>query len=359
MIPEDVINDCDHVIIGEGEKIILPLLEGKIKDKIVYAPKVENLDDLPTPDFSILKDSNKIKIFPIMTSRGCFNDCDFCSVTKMYGKKFRAQSPERVLEEIIAINEYTGGKKRLFFADDALAANPFRLERVLDLIINKGLKIKWSAQSGVMIHKHPKVVEKMKRAGCTNVFFGFESINPESLKEMRKNQNVSDIVKVTKVFHDYGISVCGMTMFGRDADTKDIFRATSDFYEKIKLDYFQGTAIIPFPGTDVYKKFKGENRVLYEGKWEIWEGLHVVHKPAQMTPYELQQGIIQCYKDFYSSENWKREMGRTLAKTLGGIFSGNIPLWDPVIMRFLGGIIIKNWIKNNRKFLEDLRKNYS
>jgi hypothetical protein len=145
-------------------------------------------------------------------------------------------------------------------------------------------------------------------------------------------------------------------MFGRDADDKDIFSATSDFYRKIKLDYFQGTSIVPFPGTGWYNFLKPQNRVLYEGMWELWEGLHVVHKPAKMTPYELQQGIIQCYKDFYSPETWARESARTLTNTLKGAFSGDFPSWYPAMMRIFGTAIVKNWIKHNRGFLKELEK---
>lgn len=357
MAPKNVIDYCDHVIVGEGENVIIPLLECKIKKKVVYAPRVENIDDLPTPDFSILKDSNKIPIFPIMTSRGCKRNCDFCSVTKMYGRDFRAQGPERVLKEIRAINKHAKGKM-LFFADDTLALDPQRLEKILDLIIKSGMKIKWSAQVDSLIHHHPKLIEKMKKAGCRDVFIGFESVNPESLREMRKAQNVSDIVKVTKEFHKCGIAVCGMTMFGRDADSKNIFKTTNNLYKKIRLDYFQGTSVIPFPGTDWYKKLKAEDRVLYEGQWELWEGLHVVHKPAKMTPYELQRGIISCYRDFYSIKNFVREFGRTLTRTLLGIFSGKFPRWYPVIMRLMGAFIVKDWIKHNKDFIRELEKDY-
>lgn len=367
MVPQDVVDYADKVIVGEGEKVIIPLLEGKIKDKIVYAPQVENLDELPIPDFNLIKESKKIRVYPIMTSRGCKKNCDFCSVTKMYGRAYRSQSPERVLKEVIAINNYTKGKKRLFFADDTLAEDPNRLEKILDLIIDSGIKIKWSAQVNALIHRQPQIIEKMKKAGCEDVYIGFESVNPDTLKERRKSQKVSDIVESTKMLHDYGIGVCGMTMFGSDSDDKDIFKRTVDFYKKINLDYFQGTSVTPYPGTDWYKKLKAEDskgeghkensksRVLFEDKFHRWTGQLVVHKPAKMTPYELQQGIIYTYLQLYST----KEALRTLTKYIAGklkLTKERVPSFNVVKIKFAARYIAKDWIKHNRDFLKELER---
>jgi radical SAM superfamily enzyme YgiQ (UPF0313 family) len=70
MIPGDVEPYFDQIIVGEAENIIIDVLSGKIKDKMVYAPRYNNLDDLPFLNFNLLKDSEKMNVFSIMTSRG-------------------------------------------------------------------------------------------------------------------------------------------------------------------------------------------------------------------------------------------------------------------------------------------------
>lgn len=89
MLPDDVAECADHVVVGEGENVIVGLLEGRLRDKIVHGIPVKNLDDVPMPDFSLVKDHHRMKHIPIMTSRGCPYDCDFCSVTEMFGRGYK------------------------------------------------------------------------------------------------------------------------------------------------------------------------------------------------------------------------------------------------------------------------------
>ncbi|MEK7203229.1 MAG: radical SAM protein, partial [Patescibacteria group bacterium] len=118
MLPNDVTPYFDQVVVGEAENSILDILSGKIKEKIVYCQRPEDLDSLPIPDFSLIKGSERISNIPVMTSRGCPHHCNFCSVTAMFGKKYRSQSPDRVLREV---SRYKKGV--IFFIDDNFTAN--------------------------------------------------------------------------------------------------------------------------------------------------------------------------------------------------------------------------------------------
>ena len=100
MIPDDVTPHFDRVVVGEAENVILDVLAGRTTDKVIRAARPEQLDGLPMPDFNLIKDSDKIKVWPLMTSRGCPFDCNFCSVTEMFGRDYRSQKAEKVIEEI-------------------------------------------------------------------------------------------------------------------------------------------------------------------------------------------------------------------------------------------------------------------
>jgi len=301
------------------------------------------MDSIPTPDFSLIKYHNQIRIYPVMTSRGCPYNCNFCYVPGMFGREYRTRSEEKVLEDL---KPHDG--KKVFIADDHLAANPKRLERMLDLFIDEGLNVNWSGQVRVEITKsqHSGIVEKMKQTGCHDVYVGFESIDPRTLKEIGKDQTVDDIKRTIKVFHDYGIGVCGMTMFGSDSDRSDIFRRTIDFYRENKLDYLQAMAQTPLPGTPWAAHLERESRILHK-IWRFYDALHVVHRPANMAPYELQEGIIQSYRDFYSGRNMLGDVGRAI--------KGTLPSPHVLAMKLVGRLIVEEWARYNMPYRNMLR----
>jgi len=353
MLPEDVEPHFDQIIVGEAEQVIIDILSGKIKDKVVYAPRYGNLDDLPFLDFSLLKNSEIMKVFSIMTSRGCPYDCNFCSVTKMFGREYRAQSPQRVIDEILS---YKYG--RIFFSDDNFAANLKRTDQLLDLMIATGFKRHWSTQVRTEVTRNPQFVRKMKKAGCNTVYVGLESINPQSLKEMNKKQSLKDIERTIKVFHDNGIAVHGMYIFGADSDTRDVFRKTSDFNLETGLDYVQYCILTPLPGSKTYSQFEREGRLLHK-KWDFYDGLHAVFQPRNMTADELQQGALRCFQDFYSLSRamkcaWDTTVNSAAATIKKTYTSAHFPSLRPALMRWAGGKIIKNWIEYNNSYLEYL-----
>ncbi len=353
MIPGDVEPHFDQIIVGEAENIILDVLSGKIKDKIVYTPGYKDLDALPFLSFNLLKESEKMNTYSIMTSRGCPYDCNFCSVTKMFGREYRAQSPQRVIDEILG---YKNGV--IFFSDDNFAANIKRTDQLLDLMIENEFNRRWSAQVRTEVTKKPKFVSKMKKAGCNTVYVGLESINPQSLKAMNKHQSLEDIKRTIKVFHDNGIAIHGMFILGNDTDTKDVFKRTSDFSIKTGLDYVQYSILTPLPGSRTYSQFEKEGRLLHK-KWDFYDGMHVVYRPKNMTADELQRCTLRCYKDFYSFPRAVKSAFNTTvnfaATTIKKTYKkAHFPSVRPTLMRLAGRRIIINWIDYNKAYLKYL-----
>jgi len=246
MMPEDVINDFDQVFVGEAENHIVDLLTGKLTGKVVIGARVDDMDTLPVPDFKLLKGWERMKIFPVMTSRGCPFNCNFCSVTEMFGRGYRVRSVDKVMEEVALHRDH-----RIFFVDDHFVVNKTRTHEMLDKMKKMGFSgKKWSAQVRTEVTKDIHLVQRMKEAGCATVYIGFESINPESLKEMQKGQTVEDIRRSIKVFRKNGILVHGMFMFGSDSDTREIFPSTSEFCLRSGLSSVQYLVLTPLPGTE-------------------------------------------------------------------------------------------------------------
>ena len=315
---EEGLQHADYVFRGEADKIITPLVDAILSGdgledipglsfrrngEIVYngpAPLVQDLDELPNPDFSLLWRTNKIplKYLPaaIMTSRGCPYNCSFCSVTKMFGKEYRFRSTEQVLEDL-SLMDLEG--RRLFFCDDHLAANETRLYELLEGVLSRDLKFSWAAQVRVNVARNEKLLSLMRRCGCRTLYLGFESINPATLASYNKHQTVQEIESSIHLIRKYGIRIYGMFVFGADTDTIETVDATSDFAIRNGIETYQTLILTPLPGTTLFEEFKQQGRLL-TNDWSKYNTHHLVFEPAMMKSEELHLAIIRGLKKFYS-----------------------------------------------------------
>jgi len=255
-LKEEAARYADHVAIGEGEDIILKIIEGKITDKYIYGNNLSEIDNVPPPNFDLLEKNEKMNIYPMITSRGCPFDCDFCSVTQMFGRRYRTNPINRVIEDFKSLDG-----KRIFIYDDNFTANIRRSHKLMDRVIAEKMNLKWSTQVRVDVARDEKLVAKMRAAGCKRVYVGFESVNPKTLEIFNKHQGVQDIERSIKVFHDNDIRVHGMFIFGSDEDDNTVFEPTLDFCNKNKIDTVQYMALTPLPGTYTYNRIKKEGRL--------------------------------------------------------------------------------------------------
>ena len=283
---------------GEAESLIVDLVEGRISDSMVQGQPIENLDDLPLINYGLLENHESMDIIPIMTSRGCPFDCNFCTVTKIFGKKFRMQTPERIMREIRNALQFFR-TKAIFFYDDNFAANRKRVEEVCQLINQEGLDIEWVTQVRSDIAREPELLKQMAHMGCRFFFIGFESINNETLKAMHKSQTREDIERAIRIIREIGINIHGMFIFGDDNDTPDTIQATVDFAVAHHIDTVQFMILTPFPGTKYYDDIVAQDRLIHK-RWDYYNAMYTVFRPAAMSALRLQQETIKAYERFYS-----------------------------------------------------------
>lgn len=350
---EEAIKHADQVAIGEGEELIIDMIEGRLTDKFVYGDKIQYLKNVPSPDFNLLEKNNRLNIYPMITSRGCPFDCDFCSVTQMFGRKYRTNPLDRVINDCKKLD-----RKRVFIYDDNFTANVKRSHELMDRLISEGIKMKWSAQVRVDVARDKNLVRKMSQAGCKRVYVGFESVNPKTLENFNKKQTVADIERSINIFHANNIRVHGMFIFGSDEDDQSVFEPTLKFCNKNKIDTVQYMALTPLPGTYTYNRIKKEGRLLHQD-WDHYDGIHVVHKPKKMTPHQLQKGIIDTYQDFYSYIMASRDALEASADFIGNLFHltankiSDLKI-NRTMFKFVGHAIVNRWTKLNKKYMEYL-----
>jgi radical SAM superfamily enzyme YgiQ (UPF0313 family) len=287
----------------------------RVGDGYHHTPKPHrvDLDTLPTPDLDLIVGFGKPGAIPMITSRGCPWDCDFCSEVSMFGRAFRFRSEEKVIEDIRYYSRRYG-KIAIFFADDNLAANQARLERLCREIIANGLVRSYSGQIRLDLAKQPKTLSLMFKAGFERAYIGYESTNAESLEAIGKGLNAKDMAKYTRIIHSRGLEIHAMWVLGFDTDTiatvKDNIRAAI----KWKIETNQFLILVPIPGSRMYEKFKKDERI-FNRDWSNYDGHHVTFYPAKITPRQLQVAVMleampklynhwQTFRIFVD-ENWR------------------------------------------------------
>lgn len=136
-LPEEAAAHADHVIVGEGESVILDVVEGRLTDKIIRTSPPEDLDVLPLPDYSILK--TPCDCANIMTTRGCTCRCSFCTTSRMFAP-YRQRSVDSVIEEIRLYKKM--GFRYMNFEDDNFTADKERAKEICRRMIAENLTFK-------------------------------------------------------------------------------------------------------------------------------------------------------------------------------------------------------------------------
>ncbi|MFH1761254.1 MAG: radical SAM protein, partial [bacterium] len=359
LLPEEFTDFADHVVTGEAEANIVDIVEGAYTEKIIKGKPIPDMNDLPLVNYGLMENGEKMGYIPIMTSRGCPFDCNFCTVTRIFGRKYRAQKTARVIAEIENALKYFKARD-IFFYDDNLTANRRRADELFECMTRKSLPVSWSAQVRSDIGKHPELIGKMRSAGCNRMFIGFESINEEILKAFKKSQTRSDIERAIAAIHAHGINIHGMFILGEDNDTLDNIAGTVEFAVQKEIDTVQFMVLTPFPGTVVYEQLKKENRI-YHDNWDHYDGMFIVFRPGSMNPLKLQLACVSAYRRFYS-------LRRTFMDTVAFLY--NICL-DALVLNFsrlfrydlhtilvkIGArFIVSRWLKVNKGYLKYLEQ---
>ncbi len=323
VLPQEALEHCHAVCVGEGERIWPMVLKDAQENKLSGIYKNDELVDLaqvPWPKRSLIRDRRfGVKNF-IQTSRGCPKACSFCSIIKFFGHTYRMRPVDDVINEI----KYLKSTKQLkwnmvFFSDDNICGDPEYAKQLFKALIP--LKIKWGSQCSISIAEDEELLRLAKESGCLALAIGLESISDESLKQANKNAGtVENYKKAIRTIHKYKIAVFGLFIFGFDTDKPDVFENTLRFIEDNYLEYAMFSVLTPLPGTKFFDEFKESDRLLHTD-WADYDFQHVVFKPKNMTAQELQDGRYNTAKKIH-----------TLRSIFRRVLGAKTNFWYPFIM---------------------------
>jgi len=295
VMPEEALLHADAVVVGEAEEVWPQVVADAVAKKmrgIYRAERAVDLAKLNRPRLDLLDASRYFPLYPIEATRGCTHACSFCSTRYVHGLGFRTRPVDHVIADI-----ERAGDRIIAFLDDNLAADEVFAKSLFTAMIPYGKK--FFMQSHVLLAENEELLSLAAKAGCLGVFVGVESVSAAALSEVNKGFNKVERLKDNIArFHDRGIMVDGGIIFGFDTDAPDVFDRTIEVLEKIKIDSVAVNILIPYPGTDFYRKFERERRIICTD-YTKYTGGTVIVRPKNMTVEQLQTGYNRFTKDYY------------------------------------------------------------
>jgi anaerobic magnesium-protoporphyrin IX monomethyl ester cyclase len=280
-------SEVDAAVVGEAEHTFLELVKrlqngqsiGAV-DGLVFReentvrsnppPKpIIPLDQIPFP----AREELNMQLYgenagTIFTSRGCPQQCIFCS-RPVFGRRWRGHSPEYVLNEIEhLITEY--GVSTLSVLDDNFTVDLDRAERILDGIIAKKWKLDIYFWNGMRAdHTTKTLVTKLKRAGCTAINFGVEAVDPDVMSFIRKGVSLEQIEQAIRLTRQAGIRANVFLMIGNPGDTTKSADKIVEFVEKVHVNGVHLSMATPILGTKFWDWAEKNGRWLDRDQEEL------------------------------------------------------------------------------------------
>jgi radical SAM superfamily enzyme YgiQ (UPF0313 family) len=305
-LPDEALEHVDAVVVGEGELVWPRLLDDREKGtlgRLYRASDLLAMGEIPPARREIFHGKSYLFTNTIQTTRGCPHDCEFCSVTAFYGRKYRKRPVESVLRELETLRKKNSFA---FFVDDNLVGDRrYALELFSGM---RGMGFKWLSHAPIDLARDPELLKAAGESGCLGLFVGFESLNEMSLAAMGKVTNrSSSYLEDARAFRDSGIGILGSFVLGYDGDTPATFDGLLRFCEEARLEAAIFPILTPFPGTAVRARLEAEGRIT-SNNWEDYDMGHVTFRPAGMTADELQAGHDRLNSSFYSFSSMFRRI---------------------------------------------------
>ena len=324
LCPEEAMEHADAVMVGNADRILPTVLtdleSGTLQKRYDGGACIQ----YKMPNRSIYTDKMK-KYLPISlveTGRGCYHNCEFCSIAGYYHQHYLHREVADIITEIKSCKH-----RIFFFVDDSIFSDKAFARELFEEL--KKLDIIWTTQITLDIARDDEMLHLMKESGCEMVLIGFESIESENLKQMNKgwSERLGEREALIRKIHDVGIGIYASFVFGFDSDSEETFKATLAFCEKHQFFVVAFNHLLIFPNTKTYESFKADGRLISE-KWWLEKGYTfgtVTFNPKQMTSDHLRA----CCKDyrkkyFRFGSIWRR--GGTMHKRSKG-FLINFAYW--------------------------------
>jgi len=300
LVPDECLEHADAIVTDDAETIWPTVVNDARNGQLqrIYRGGT----DYPQPGGvqprrDLFKGKGYLPISLVQYGRGCRFACDFCCITTF----FKRTQVVRPVEDVVA--EINGqDRKLIFFIDDNLVSDHEAAKQLMRALIP--LKIRWVSQGSIDMTEDPELMELIEASGCQGFVIGFESVQPASIRGMRKASNLSKKFKgwdlyarQVEILRKHHLQTWAAFTLGHDNDTIESIEATFHFAEENRFCFAAFNILMPYPSTPLHKRLEAEGRLLWDGKWWLhpdYRFNHAAFIPKNMTPDELTEAVWQC-----------------------------------------------------------------
>ncbi len=276
-------------------------------------PDTLALQDAPFPARHLLPNdryttvmSREWPITVMVSALGCPFHCAYCDVP---GDRYQARPAAHVAEEM---EECAGrfGIREIWFQDESFTIDPKRAVEICDLVLSRGIKVKWS------IRTRPDLINRetlklMKKAGLMKIHFGIESGDPEVLKSLNRTIPIDRVREAVRLTSAEGITTLGFFMIGLPGETEASVHKTVRLALELNCDFIQVNKFVPCPPSPIYLELVKKSGIDYWGEYtkgnagivEELAGVGSAFSPAELDKY--QQSFFRAYY-YRPSYVWNR-----------------------------------------------------
>ena len=306
LLPDEVAEHADSVVTGDAEAVWASIVrdahEGTLQPRYHGAFGTPQPGSVPRRE--LYEGKGYLPLSLLQFGRGCVNRCEYCAVTEYFGHHHYARPAAEVVREI-----ESQGLRDLFFVDDNLVADPVAAKELFSALAS--LKVRWVSQVSIDHVHDPELLDLMVSSGCLGNVIGFESLDADCLRQMRKSPNLRPATlgsgapyaaEVAELRRRH-LQTWAALVLGYDNDTVESIRAMCDWAIANKFTFAAYNVLMPYPNTPLYARLAEEGRLLYDGRWWLhpeYRFNHAAFTPARMTADDLTDVGWECRRRWSS-----------------------------------------------------------
>jgi len=307
LAPDEVGRFADAVVIGEAEAVWAQVIDdarsGRLQPR--YNGGEQPCLSAIRYDRSVFAGKRYLPIRLVETGRGCRFPCEFCAIQSFFNRTSRRRPIAALVDELQSLK---AGTKMFFFVDDNFAADIGSTGEFADAIAPLG--IRWITQMSVNAAHDEALLARLARAGCVGVLIGFESLDEQVLRQMRKNFNrmKGGYGDALANLRKSNIRVYGTFVFGYGETPPEAYLEAAEFATQHGFYIAAFNHLTPFPGTPLYRRLEQEGRLLYDAWWldPRYRYNDLPFRPEQGEPDDVREGCLSARRRFYGLKSITR-----------------------------------------------------
>jgi len=324
--------EVDHLVLNEAEVTLPEFLRDFARGEarhVYTSPELPELEATPTPLWK-LAELRRYASMSVQYSRGCPFDCDFCSVTAMFGQRPRVKTAAQIIAELDGLWQH-GWRGSVFFVDDNLIGNKRSLrEELLPALVRwrQGRRgVTFFTEASINLADDAELLQLLVAAAFDMVFIGIETPEEASLTECNKRQNRSrDLIADVKRIQRAGLEVQGGFIVGFDNDPPAIFQRQIDFIQKSGIVTAMVGLLQAVPGTKLHARLEAQGRLLGEPTGDNVDG--TMNFIPRMNRETLRDGYRRLMDHLYAPGPYYRRIRTFLLEFQPPHLPGAVTLQD-------------------------------